>query len=169
MTSTLVGSWRIESPEAFSDGRKGICSSTSSDSVFSEESGAKTGEGPWLSISLFRLGGSTPIASEGSMVPLPMLFPVRSEPAIASSASFSSIACLSFRALSFLNCFLSSLRLLVASSLVSPSASPCLIFSLSSQAGSLRLKLPLPKKPCSHSVRAVFSSVTWIERVSAEK
>ena len=86
-----------------------------------------------------------------------------------SSASFSSIASLSFRALSFLNCFLSSRLFLVTSSAVSPATRPRLILSPSSQVGSLRLRLPLPKNPCSHSARIDASSVMWTDRVSGEK
>lgn len=83
--------------------------------------------------------------------------------------SRSSIASLAFFALSFLNCFLSSLRNLVYSSLVSTAVTPSLFFSRSSQVGSLLLRLPLPKKPFSHRNLMVFSSVTCTERVSDDQ
>lgn len=77
-----------------------------------------------------------------------------------SSFSFSSIASLSFLALSFLNLFLSSRLCFVTSSLVSLTSRPLLLFSRSSQLGSLLLRLPFPKKPFSHNARIAFSSVT---------
>ena len=77
-----------------------------------------------------------------------------------SSFSFSSIASLSFLALSFLNLFLSSRRCFVISSLVSLTSRPLFLFSRSSQLGSLLLRLPFPKKPFSHNARMAISSVT---------
>lgn len=68
---------------------------------------------------------------------------------------------------------LRSLQLLL-SSLVSPLR--CVLFCcysfffwLSNHVGSLRLRLPLPKNPISHSLRIVSGSVTWIEDVADEK
>lgn len=86
-----------------------------------------------------------------------------------SSFNFSSMASRSFLALSCLNFFRSSLLCLVNSSLVSLATKPFRFFSRSSQLGSLLLRLPLPKKPPSHSARAVDSSVTCTELVSADQ
>lgn len=86
-----------------------------------------------------------------------------------SAINFSSIASLSFRALSFLNSLLSSRLRLVTSSLVSLARTPFRLFSRSSQLGSLLLRLPLPKNPCSQSARMAFSSVMCTERDSDVK
>ena len=86
----------------------------------------------------------------------------------ASSRLVFRIASCSFLARSHFISFRSSRLLFVNSS---ATWSPCLPFracSRLSQFGSLRLKLPLPKKPCSHRARIDLTSVTWTDLVSRD-